>query len=145
MLCHHVSHLAVGCLSTCKSDKKPKVVAAFLEEARRRNWTPPAAGSVPAPVRIETAGSAPSKPRSKQKPKRKRVSAGSESRGEPSGGDSSSDDKDGEKDKDLFHKLFEDGGVLYKATSHGVDGDCERVLFYEIQEARGWVQEHRAH
>jgi hypothetical protein len=66
-----VSHLAVGYSSTCKSDKKPKDVAAFLEEARRRNWTPPAAGSVPAPVGIETAGSAPSKPWSKQKPKTK--------------------------------------------------------------------------
>ena len=114
------------------SDKKPKVFAAFLEEARRRNWTPPAAGSVPAPVRIETAGSAPSKPRSKQKPKRKRVRAGSESEGESSGGDSSSDDGDGDKGKDLLHKLFEDGGELYKVTGHGVDGDCERVLFYEI-------------
>jgi hypothetical protein len=61
-----VSHLAAGHSSTWESDKKPKVVAAFLEEARRRNWTPPAAGSVPAPVKIETAGSAPSKPRSKQ-------------------------------------------------------------------------------
>ena len=103
-------------------------------------------------MRIETAGSAPSKPRSKQKPKRKRVRAGSESEGEPSGGDSRSGDEDGEKGKDLLHKLFEDGGELYKATGHGVDGDCERVLFYEINgngeeeystviEVRGWVQE----
>jgi hypothetical protein len=38
-----VFHLAVGYSNTCKSDKKPRVVAAFLEEARRRNWTPPAA------------------------------------------------------------------------------------------------------
>ena len=78
--------------------------------------------------------------------------AGSESEGESSGGDSSSDDddEDGEKGKDLFHKLFGDGGGLYKATGHGVDGDCERVLFYEINgdgeeehstvtEVRGWV------
>ena len=72
-----VPHLAVGHSSMCKSDKKPKAVAAFLEEARRRNWMPPAAGSVPAPVRIETASSAPSKPRPKQKRKRKRVRAGS--------------------------------------------------------------------
>ena len=79
------------------------------------------------------------------------MGAGSESRGEPSGGDSSSDDKDGEKDKDLFHKLFEDGGGLYMVTGHGV-GDCGRVLFYEINgdgeeeyftviEVCGWVQE----
>jgi hypothetical protein len=106
-------------------------------------------------VRIETVGSAPSKPRSKQKPKRKRVRAGSESEGESSGGDSSSDDKDGDKGKDLLHKLFEDGGELYKVTGHGVDGDCERVLFYEINgggeeecstvtEVRGWVQEFEA-
>ena len=106
------SHLAVGHSSTCKSDEKPDVVAAFLEEARRRNWTPPAAGSVPAPVRIETASPAPSKPRPKQKPKRKRVRAGSESEGEPSGGDSSSGDEDGDKGKDLLHKLFGDGGEL---------------------------------
>ena len=137
------------------SDKKPKVFAAFLEEARKRNWTPPAAGSVPAPARIETAGSAPSKPRPKQKPKRKRVRAGSESEGGSSGGSSSSDDEDGKKGKDLLHTLFEDGGELYKATGHGVDGDCGRVLFYEINgdgeeehstviEARGWVQEYEA-
>jgi hypothetical protein len=81
-----VPHLAVGYSSTCKSDKKPKAVAAFLEEARRRNWTPPAAGSAPAPVRIEIAGSALSKPRSKQKPKKKRVRAGSQSEGESPGG-----------------------------------------------------------
>ena len=85
--------------------------------------------------------------------------AGSESEGESSGGDSSSDDEDGEKGKDLLYKLFEDGGGLYKATGHGVDGDCERVLFYEINgggeeehptstsmdveldaEVRGWVR-----
>ena len=58
-------------------------------------FSPP--GYFPAPVRIETAGSAPSKPRSKPKPKRKRVYAGSESEGEPSGGDSSSGDEDGDK------------------------------------------------
>jgi hypothetical protein len=103
-------------------------------------------------VGIETAGSAPSKPRSKQKPKRKRVRAGSESEGESSGGDSRSDDEDGEKGKDFFQKLFEGGGEIYKATGHGVGGDCERVLFYEINgggeeeysavtEVRGWVQE----
>ena len=103
-------------------------------------------------MRIETTGSAPSKPRSKQKPKRKRVRAGSESEGESSGGDISSDDEDGEKGKDLLHKLFEDGGELYKATGHGVGGDCGRVLFYEINgdgeeeyftviEVCGWVQE----
>jgi hypothetical protein len=34
--------------------------------------------------------------------------------------------------KDLLHKLFEDGGELYKVTGYGVDGDCERALFYEI-------------
>ena len=130
-------HLAVGFLSTCKSDKKPKAVVAFLEEARRRNWTPPTAGSVPAPVRIETAGSAPSKPRSKQQPKRKRVRAGSESEGGSSGGDSSSDDGDGDKGKDLLHKLFEDVGELHKVTGHGVKGDCERVLFYEINGGGG--------
>jgi hypothetical protein len=28
--------------------------------------------------------------------------------------------------------LFGDGGGLCKATGHGVDGDYERVLFYEI-------------
>jgi hypothetical protein len=77
---------------------------------------------------------------------------GSESEGEPSGGDSRSDDEDGEKGKDLLHKLFENGGELHKATGHGVGGDCERVLFYEINgdgeggcstviEVRGWVQE----
>jgi hypothetical protein len=88
------------------------------------------------------------------------VRAGSESEGESSGGESRSDDEDGEKGKDLFHKLFENGGELHKATGHGVDGDCERVLFYEINgdgeeeystvtEVRGWVQEcearNRAH
>ena len=62
------------------------------------------------------------------------------------------DDEDGDKDKYLLHKLIEDGGELYKATGHGVDDDCERVLFYEINgggeegysavvEVRGWVQE----
>ena len=101
-------------------------------EARRRNWTPPAVGSVPAPVRIETTRSAPSKPRPKPKPKRKRVRAGSESEGESSGGDSSSNNEDGDKGKDLLHTFFGDGGGLYKATGHGFDGDCERVLFYEI-------------
>jgi hypothetical protein len=81
--------------------------------------------------------------------------AGNESEGESSGGDSSSDDEDGEKGKDLFYELFEDGGELYKATGHGVDGDCERVLFYKINgyeegeyptviEVRGWVQEYEA-
>ena len=61
-------------------------------------------------------------------------------------------DEDGEKGKDLLHKLFENGGELHKATGHGVGGDCERVLFYEINgdgeggcstviEVRGWVQE----
>jgi hypothetical protein len=93
-------------------------------------FSPP--GSFPAPVRIETAGSAPSKPRPKPKPKRKRVRAGSESEGEPSGGDSSSGDEDGDKGKDLLHKLFGDGGELYRITGHGVGDDCERVLFYEI-------------
>ena len=73
-------------------------------------FSPP--GYFPAPVIIETAGSAPSKPRSKPKPKRKRVRAGSESEGEPSGGDSSSGDEDGDKGKDLLHKLFGDGGEL---------------------------------
>ena len=78
-----------------------------------------------------------------------------ESEGESSGGDSSSDAEDGEKGKDLLHKLFEDGGELYKATGHGVGGDCGRVLFYEINgdgeggystviEVRGWVQEYEA-
>ena len=79
--------------------------------------------------------------------------AGSESEGESSGGDSSSDDKDGDKGEDLLRKLFEDGGELYKATGHGVGDDCERVLFYEINEGgeeggysavvevRDWVQE----
>jgi hypothetical protein len=71
-------------------------------------FSPP--GSFPAPVRIETAGSAPSKPRSKPKPKRKRVRAGSESEGEPSGGDSRTGDEDGDKGKDLPHKLLGDGG-----------------------------------
>jgi hypothetical protein len=103
-----------------------------LEEARRRNWTPPTTGSVLAPLKIETAGSAPSKPRPKQKPKRKRVRAGSESEGESSGGDSSSGDEDGNKDKDLLHKLFGDGDGLCKVTGHGVGGDYERVRFYEI-------------
>jgi hypothetical protein len=66
-----------------------------------------------------------------------------------------SGDEDGDKGKYLLHKLFEDGGELYKATGHGVDGDCERVLFYEINgsgegeyskvvEVRSWVQEHEA-
>jgi hypothetical protein len=113
-------------------------------------------GSAPAPVRIETVRSAPSKPRPKPKPKRKRARAGtcSESEGESSGGDSSSDDEDGEKGKDLLHKFFEDGDELHKATGYGVGGDCERVLFYEINgggeeeyptstvldvEARDWV------
>jgi hypothetical protein len=67
------------------------------------------------------------------------------------------DDEDGDKDKYLLHKLFEDGGELYKATGHGVDDDCERVLFYEINGggeeehhtvteagARDWVQEYEA-
>ena len=54
-----VSHLAVGYSSMCGSDKKPEVVAAFFEGTRRRNWTPPTASSVPAPVRIETARPAP--------------------------------------------------------------------------------------
>jgi hypothetical protein len=88
-------------------------------------------------VRIETAGSAPSKPRSKQKPKRKRVRAGSESEEGPSGGDSSSSDGGGNKGKDLLHKLFEDGGRLCKVTGHGVEGDCARVLFYEINGGGG--------
>ena len=64
--------------------------------------------------------------------------------------------EDGDKGKDLLHKLFEDGGELYKATGHGVDDDCERVLFYEINgsgeegeysavvEVRDWVQEYEA-
>ena len=57
-----------------------------------------------------------------------------------------------------FTKLFVDGGELYKITGHGVDGDYERVLFYEINwggeeeehstaiEMRDWaqVQEHEA-
>jgi hypothetical protein len=66
-----------------------------------------------------------------------------------------SDDEDGDKGKYFLHKLFEDGGELYKVTGHGVGGDCERVLFYEINgggeeecstvlEVRGWVQEHEA-
>ena len=52
----------------------------------------------------------------------------------------------------MLHKLFEDGGELYKATGHGVGDDCKRVLFYEINgggegeysavvEVRGWTQE----
>ena len=82
---------------------------AFLEEARRRNWTPPAAGYVPAPVRIQTARSDPSKPQPKPKPKR--VRAGSESEGEESGEDSG-DEKDGDKGKNLLHKFFEDGDGL---------------------------------
>jgi hypothetical protein len=81
------------------------------------------------------------------------VRAGSESEGEPSGGDSSSGDEDGDKGKDLPHKPFGDGGELYRTTGHGVGGDCERVLFYEINEGgeeggysavvevRDWVQE----
>jgi hypothetical protein len=85
------------------------------------------------------------------------VRAGSESKGEASGGDSSSDDEDGDKDKDLLHKLFEDGGgdELYKVTGHGVDEDYERVLFYEINgggeeeystvvKARDWAREYEA-
>ena len=55
----------------------------------------------------------------------------------------------------MLHKLFEDGGELHKATGHGVGGNCERVLFYEINgvreeeystvvEVRGWVQEYEA-
>jgi hypothetical protein len=35
-----VPYLPVGYSSICKSDKKPKVVAAFLEEAHRRNGLP---------------------------------------------------------------------------------------------------------
>ena len=92
----------------------------------------PAAGSIPAPVGIETARSAPSKPRPKPKPKRKRARAGSESEGESSSGDSSSDDEDGDKGKDLLHTFLEGGDELHKATGHGVDDGCERVLFYEI-------------
>jgi hypothetical protein len=42
------------------------------------------------------------------------------------------DDEDGAKGKYLLHKLFEDEGGLYKATGHGIGGDCERALFYEI-------------
>jgi hypothetical protein len=61
-------------------------------------------------VRIETARSAPSKPR--PKPKRKRVRAGSKSEGESPGGDNSSDDEDGNKGKGLLHIFFEDGGEL---------------------------------
>jgi hypothetical protein len=85
------------------------------------------------------------------------VRAGSESEGEPSGGDSSSGDKDCDKgNKDLLHKLFGDGGELYRITGHGVGDDCERVLFYEINgggeegeysavvEVRDWVQEYEA-
>jgi hypothetical protein len=83
-------------------------------------------------VGIETARSAPSKPRPKPKPKRKRARAGSESEGESSSGDSSSDDEDGDKGKDLLHTFFEGGDELHKATGHGVDDGCERVLFYEI-------------
>jgi hypothetical protein len=60
------------------------------------------------------------------------VYAGSESEGESSGGDSSSDDEDGDKGKDFLHKLFENGGELYKVTGYGVCDNCERVLFYEI-------------
>ena len=55
----------------------------------------------------------------------------------------------------LLHTLFEDGGELCKATGHGVDDDCERVLFYEINgggeeehsavaEVSDWVQEFEA-
>ena len=55
----------------------------------------------------------------------------------------------------MLHKLFEDGGELHKVTGHGVNDDCERVLFYEINgggeeenstvvEVSGWVQEYES-
>ena len=74
-----------------KSDKRP---------AGETDWMPlPQGGSVPAPVRIETARSAPPKQRPKPKPKPKRVRTDSESEGEASGGDRSSDGEDGDKEK----------------------------------------------
>ena len=75
-------------------------------------------------MKIETARSAPSKPRSK--PKKIKASTrwylyDSESEEEAPGGDSGSDNEGGDEGKDLPPIFFEDGGVLCKATGHGVD------------------------
>jgi hypothetical protein len=54
-----------------------------------------------------------------------------------------------------FTNFSKMGVELFKVTGHGVGGDCERVLFYEINgggegecstvtEVRGWAQEHGA-